>query len=53
MVLFARCRGGGMVDAIDSKSIDRKVVRVQVSPAAYDRDRTQEVACLCGWFSNR
>ena len=28
------CRGGGMADAMDSKSIDRKVVRVRLSPAA-------------------
>ena len=27
-------RGGGMVDAMDSKSIDRKVMRVRLSPAA-------------------
>ena len=27
-------RGGGMADAMDSKSIDRKVMRVRLSPAA-------------------
>ena len=31
-------RGGGMADAMDSKSIDRKVMRVRLSPAAPDRN---------------
>ena len=30
----AQRRGGGMADAMDSKSIDRKVMRVQVPPSA-------------------
>ena len=30
-------RGGGMADAMDSKSIDRKVMRVRLSPAAPER----------------
>lgn len=33
----SRCRCGGMADAMDSKSIDRKVVKVQVlSPVLFE-----------------
>lgn len=28
------CRGGGMADALDSKSSDRKVMRVRLPPSA-------------------
>lgn len=37
--MAARCRSGGMVDAIDSKSITRKGVEVRVlSPAPIIKD---------------
>ena len=32
--LRPRCRGGGMADATDLKSVDRKVVRVRLPPSA-------------------
>ena len=34
LFLRARCRGGGMADATDLKSVDRKVVRVRLPPSA-------------------
>ena len=33
-LVFKACPGGGMVDAADLKSVDRKVVRVRVPPWA-------------------
>ena len=34
MVFWRTCRGGGMADATDLKSVDRKVVRVRLPPSA-------------------
>ena len=34
VVFWRTCRGGGMADATDLKSVDRKVVRVRLPPSA-------------------
>jgi hypothetical protein len=34
MIFLRTCRGGGMADATDLKSVDRKVVRVRLPPSA-------------------
>ena len=33
-IFAGTCRGGGMADATDLKSVDRKVVRVRLPPSA-------------------
>lgn len=45
----ARCRGGGMADAMDSKPIDRKVMRVRLSPAALDSNK-HDLVVRCGFI---
>src|SRR3989344_4385768 len=36
-MLKIKRRGGGMADAMDSKSIDRKIMRVQLPPSAHGK----------------